>query len=562
MEAVGFFAQALEHVGEVFARVMTEAFARAQQRVDDRRSIDGLWVAHELPIFLADGREADAPFHRVVVDVHLSVFEVAPERFPLVPGVTAGDAQFTFGQSLRFPANDHTGQAGENRPSVGETSKRHQLRGKTAFTAKALLLVEMAHQAQDQGGLAGIIGEGLLELAAHVRHAPDQFDARMLFGETLVGRITVALQEPLEVFEQVGQGLGTARSAPGEHDVAARATVSAQESLLGLARLDVRIEVFDRRFISLDVIAAQELLLHVAVDRFEPIGDDLDPAHHALARELDATAPIDPLLAKQRQMVGIFGQNQMHQQSDRGDPFDRANRRGREHRRGLPIGLAPILGPHEAAAVKTRRIDLQLEGLFLADALEALRLGLHLLGLDHHRLEHGQMAVTLLAGRPRGRGLARRLRGSRRRARRIGFELGDLGFEALQGKLQLTPVGPLTLTAKKLTLQPRDLRAQLRQLFLPRTQRRLLGRQLLLQGVDLGSGGGQGGHARVWKKSSRYLQAQKLSFIPSLRMRALQLHSIEQQGERPAMQLEFVFPRPARARPAETTLFESLVQHP
>ena len=98
---------AREDIAEVSQRVDATALAGDHDRVDDRRALAGIGMAHEEPVLLPDGRGADGILDEVIVELGDAVFEVRRQRRPVAQQVIAGLAHGGLGPRPRPQASRH-----------------------------------------------------------------------------------------------------------------------------------------------------------------------------------------------------------------------------------------------------------------------------------------------------------------------------------------------------------------------------------------------------------------------------------------------------------------------
>lgn len=82
--------QALEEVGEIGGGVDAGPVAVADQGVERGGACAALGIAHEQPVFLADGAGSDGVLDEVVVDLHAAIAQEHAQLRPLVEGVADG----------------------------------------------------------------------------------------------------------------------------------------------------------------------------------------------------------------------------------------------------------------------------------------------------------------------------------------------------------------------------------------------------------------------------------------------------------------------------------------
>ena len=126
----------------------------------------------------------------------------------------------------------------------------------------------------------------------------------------------------------------------------------------------------------------QQTLMH----RPQEPGGAADPIGQGRAIERDALPGIDLRLPVKRQVIGVFGdQDLRHRRLGRQSALDQSRRRGRLHHH-LLAGPAGILGPAHDQHAQLRRHDVEPLAPILADPVQrvaAARTGV-ILDIDHH----------------------------------------------------------------------------------------------------------------------------------------------------------------------------------
>ena len=108
------------------------------------------------------------------------------------------------------------------------------------------------------------------------------------------------------------------------------------------------VEVFDGRFVGLEVAAIEQAAVDELVKRLDGFGHDLVPVAEFVARKVDAVATQqDALGAVMRAVVAVFGSGDVGDQAGRGAESQRGRRGGLE-RDGVGIVLGDMDDAHRA----------------------------------------------------------------------------------------------------------------------------------------------------------------------------------------------------------------------
>ena len=211
-------------------------------------------------------------------------------------------------------------------------------------------------------------------------------------GERAIAAIAIDLQDALEASQMRDRPLGL---AIGRIDVghawrigatpgAIVAGVGPELASLGAAapRIEHRRRGLVGEQLGRTLEPHEEPLMH----RPQQPGGAADPVGQGRAIEIDALPGIDLGLAIERQVIGIFGdQNLGHRRLGRQSALDQPRRRGRLHHH-LLAGPAGILGPADDQHAQLRRDDVEPLAAILADPVQcvaAARTAV-ILDVDHH----------------------------------------------------------------------------------------------------------------------------------------------------------------------------------
>ena len=243
--------------------------------------------------------------------------------------------------------------------------------------------VEMGDEQDDPCGvLVGGDVEGFGEVAPDVGEAGDEPGSGIGLGVRLVGSVAVTLDVSAKVSaEGFDELIRSATDAPVVEEAAAGHFGDPQVALLRFATAGH--EVAHGGFIKLEVVRGECLGADGAGDGLEQADGLVDPVDDEVAWEANAVAVEDGLLAVKREVVDVFPDEQVGEQSGCWQPADeRGGRGGRDDGREVAAFLAAELRADDAAFEKPRRGDVEQLGDFLADALECSGIGGYEVGDD------------------------------------------------------------------------------------------------------------------------------------------------------------------------------------
>jgi len=266
----------------------------------------------------------------------------------------------------------------------------------------------------------------------------------MRVGETLVGSIAVALQQPREtgkvlvgaisaaaVFKTVGHHR---RASAAERPVVAR--IGPQPGDLRLAGTGLQRR--QRRLVGEDALAGPNVMQDTLGERLQMKADPAHPAGHEIAAELDLLTAKDGLLSIERQSIGVFSNSDVGEQRlGRNPGLDQMSRR-RLLRNTLMTGGAGIARPARHDHPELRRDHVEAFGYILADLdpLDGAASAAGRIGFDDH-FDPREMRRQLLA-RPWGAWLG--WLGDRVELR---FDCAEAGLDLFEGELVLIGIEPL-----------------------------------------------------------------------------------------------------------------------
>jgi len=309
---VGHGRKPFEDVGQIALGVVAVAAGAFDKRIDDGAALAGGFTSHEEPVFLSNGCGADAVLDPVVVDLKAAVFDVAVEPVPNGERVVDGAAEFALGQDLRMLAQGDELGFEDLQVSAGVLpADALAFRGiGVVFAKPGFDLIELLDGGEGTGGEGLADLEGFVEFPAGMRPAGDEGDAGFAVGPRVVAGIGVGLQEALVIPYQLVEAGGLAAGVPLIEDVALDAVARGVDDpeVAGGGFTFAGAEVFDRRFVGLEVAALQEVLMDELVEGLNDIGDDLGPVAEGVAGEVDAVATQeDALGAVEGAMMAVFG---------------------------------------------------------------------------------------------------------------------------------------------------------------------------------------------------------------------------------------------------------------
>ena len=422
----------------------------------------GFGFADEQPILFADGGGPDGVLDPVVVDLDAAVAHERFERWPLIERVGDRAAQRALWQVARADALQRGADAAQDHRALRGA---HGLASRRTGVRLAQLVFDVVEQPdlpqQPADGARGAF-EGLMDRASCVCPAAGQSDGRrsgasiVRANEGRVGAVAVGLQRAAKLRrDDRFQARGCAADGPRKEGIAIGARAAPKVSAPGLPVAGR--EVFDRRFVHLHVTAAEHPGADVFVDRPQPVGGQAHPLRHRLARDPNIMPRGEYLLLPvERQMIDVFADDDRSDQTGRADAAILQGIQRCDQRCGEGMIAPRIFAPHDAAAIKSCGLIVELPGHFLADAAPCLGAGFDRLGIDQ-LLDHRKV---LRDARP---ALTRRARWGRRAPwclRGHGLRGFSRRIESLQHQEQLRRIELFTLRAEEPLEQRIDLLAQ------------------------------------------------------------------------------------------------------
>src|ERR1017187_7184704 len=215
------------HVGQ---GIDASALAGYYDRVDDRRTLAGIGMADEEPVFLADGRGSNRVLDQIVVEARLSVLEVPGQGLPVLQEIITRLSH----ARLREDALPQT---------QGDLLQPVKLPGIVLFAVplavgdrqllpipERLAFVEPADDEQDQPGRLRVFPLGLKKPPPRMGPAADPGYLRMVASVAFIGGVHVRLQDAPKSFDERRQLPVTARQPPVEDNVLAGPTDHPQPS--------------------------------------------------------------------------------------------------------------------------------------------------------------------------------------------------------------------------------------------------------------------------------------------------------------------------------------------
>ncbi len=172
-------------------------------------------------------------------------------------------------------------------------------------------MVEVGDEPDDaRRVLVGAGFEGFNEVAPDVGEAGDEAGLRVGFGVGFVNPVAVALDVSAKVrAEGFDELLVTAPDPPVVEEAAAGRAGDPQVSLLRLPAAGN--EVSHRCFIDLEVIRGERLGADGERDGFEQADGLVEPVDDEVARDTNAVAVEDGLLAVEREVVDVFADEEV-----------------------------------------------------------------------------------------------------------------------------------------------------------------------------------------------------------------------------------------------------------
>ncbi len=254
--------------------------------VEDGSALARIGVAHEEPVLFANGGGSDGVLHQVVVDFDASVLKEDAKAGPLPQGVVDGFAQAALRQVAFFDFQSHQramdafmdgatlrSADGGSQPGTGALLPQPPFDG-----------VKMSDLPQEPADDTRGLFLGFDKFAARVGVASGETDlpfALLVLGEAAIARIAVALDDATELDrDDFLHALGRAARLPVENDIAAGPVAYPQ--VAGSCFAVAGDEVFEGRFVHLDVAVPDDALVDFAVDEAERVGAQIRPAPQGL----------------------------------------------------------------------------------------------------------------------------------------------------------------------------------------------------------------------------------------------------------------------------------------
>ena len=209
------------------------------------------------------------------------------------------------------PGNDGAALTGAH--GLAQT-RAGAVRAQFGFDAIELLDLAQEPATEQRRSFAGFI-----KLPADVRPTTGQRDDDVAaIDEGAIRRVTIALQRAGERRgNDRSQARGRAADLPAKKYVAFGAARRPEATLLGAPV--ARLQIVDRRFIHLHIAARQDAGADGLVNRLQPFGGQFNPTRQGLPGQMDLMPPRKNLfLPIQRQMIAVFGDQNLRQQTGRG----------------------------------------------------------------------------------------------------------------------------------------------------------------------------------------------------------------------------------------------------
>lgn len=335
-----------------------------------------------------DFQGADGVLAEVVIQFNASVVEVDFEAAPLVEGVGDGLAHAAFWQvqgadlaEILFdefkPGRDVAGADGVAQGGSG------------FFVTKALFkLVGVGDELNDAGGaaLSGVEGSG--EAAPDVGHAAAELDVPgVVFLIAGIDAVAIALNDAGPVQDSFAEGLFEVFTAaaflPTVADAASGTWVVEDPDVAGAGFSGAGSEFFDGSFVGLKVVFFQALPVDGFGDGLQEFEAAEGPVVQGVAGGVEAKALEDVLLAVEREVIGVFRDDEMGGEAEGGDAAAEwtGGCGGDEGRLGAVVLIAKF-GPDGAALDDLGGDIVELFGNVLADEFELVLLVLVTFGED------------------------------------------------------------------------------------------------------------------------------------------------------------------------------------
>src|SRR3974390_1039086 len=404
-------------------------------------------------IFTPQPNRPHGAFDGVGVDIDAAVAEEPDEPFPSRQGVANGDGERRFSRDRREPGLQPRLHRFDDRLGAGLAGALASLGALAANVA--LDVIERADAREHLGGdRRGRCRLDLEEATAHMRPTEGERDIAG-FRQSLIGAVAVDLQQAFEAGKMSGWPfvLAVRRidvSDAGRLGSAPRAIVAGVgPKLPDLGSSSTRIEHRRRRLVGEKPCRALQRFEQTLMHGAQLIGGAADPIGERRAIELDPLSRVNLRLSIERQMVGVFGDDDMgDERLGRNAALDQPLLRRRLGDLALAAPTS-VFGTTGDDALETRRRHVEPLGHVLGDYMpQSLAAGAALVGNVDDDLFTGQMGgkraaidaalasrFLLLAGllllRFRGRRSQRLLDVLEHQGELIGVDLLRAGAEAV-----------------------------------------------------------------------------------------------------------------------------------
>ena len=375
-------------------------FAVLHDGVDHGGLVTRLFRAEEEPVFCTELDGAHGVLDEVVVDLEPAVLQIPREGVPVPLSVGEGFAdralRAVLGQGGLHGGLDPRDDGGAAQCPLAFPQGGAGL----CFPQVFFNAVEACDEQDDpRGVLVGGDVEGFGEVAPDVGEAGDEPGSGIGLGVRLVGSVAVTLDVSAKVSaEGFDELILPAPDAPVVEEAAAGGACDPQVSLLRFSTAGH--EIAHGGFVELEVVRGEGLGADGSGDLFQKADGALDLVDDQVARDADAVAVEDGLLAVKREVIDVFPDEQMGEKPRGGQSADKRRGGGRrDDGRQVALEFAAELHPHDAASEEPRRGDVEQLGDFLAAALErggigGDKVGDDLGGLDGKAVEAGDAGAV------------------------------------------------------------------------------------------------------------------------------------------------------------------------
>jgi hypothetical protein len=141
----------------------------------------------------------------------------------------------------------------------------------------------------------------------------------------------------------------------------------------------------------------------MVVNRLEPLGYYLHPAHDLLPGNAKTMPLVDCALSVKRKVIEVFAHRDLNEQFSGCQTFHLAHGSRYHHRWMTLVLLMPILRAEDSATLALRRIHLDFKSLFLVDPLVGFGMGFHFIRLDDFFFKEWKVFVVVLTAFSTGR---------------------------------------------------------------------------------------------------------------------------------------------------------------